>query len=78
MGLDFELDEKSGDQPDEKSSYVSLSRQNSNVQDKMSVSSLGFRDHCSPSIMKLSQNGKEGREVNLIMSDGEPEAEIKY
>ncbi|XP_037711277.1 keratin, type II cytoskeletal 1 isoform X2 [Drosophila subpulchrella] len=75
MGLDFELDEKSGDQPDEKSSYVSLSRQNSNVQDKMSASSLGFRDHCSPSIVKLSQNGKEGREVNLIMSDGEPEAE---
>jgi len=30
MGLDFELDEKSGDQPDEKTSYVSLSRQNSN------------------------------------------------
>nr|XP_016945911.1 myosin-2 heavy chain, non muscle isoform X2 [Drosophila suzukii] len=75
MGLDFELDEKSGDQPDEKTSYVSLSRQNSNVQDKMSASSLGFRDHCSPSIVKLSQNGKEGREVNLIMSDGEPEEE---
>jgi len=74
MGLDFELDEKSGDQPDKKTSYVSLSRQNSNVQDKMSTS-LGFRDHCSPSIVKLSQNGKEGREVNLIMSDGEPEAE---
>jgi len=75
MGLDFELDEKSGDQPDEKTSYVSLSRRNSNVQDKISTSSLGFRDHCSPSIMKLSQNGKEDREVNLIMSDGEPEAE---
>ncbi|XP_050741421.1 myosin-2 heavy chain, non muscle isoform X2 [Drosophila biarmipes] len=73
MGLDFELDEKSGDQPDVKSSYVSLSRQNSNIKDTMSASSLGFRNHCSPSIMKLPKSGKEGREVSLIMSDGEPE-----
>ncbi|KMY87912.1 gamma-taxilin isoform X3 [Drosophila simulans] len=75
MGLDFELDEKNGDQADEieKSSYVSLSRQNSKVHDTRSASSLDFGEHCSPSITKLPKNSREGKEVNLIMSDGEPE-----
>ncbi|KAI8042283.1 myosin-11 isoform X2 [Drosophila gunungcola] len=45
MGEDFELEEKGGDQLDEKSSYVCLSRQSSKIQATMSASSLGFRDH---------------------------------
>ncbi|XP_017002946.2 myosin heavy chain, clone 203 isoform X1 [Drosophila takahashii] len=73
MGLDFVLDEKREDMPDEKSSYVSLSRQNSNIQDSMSASSLGFRDHSSSGVRP--KNSKEIKEVDLIMSDGEPEPE---
>ncbi|XP_017075812.2 myosin-9 isoform X2 [Drosophila eugracilis] len=73
MGLDFELDEKTEDHPDEKSSLVSLSRQNSGIQDKMSASSLGFRDRGSTSVLQLPKNGKESKEVELILSDGEPE-----
>ncbi|EDV57636.1 gamma-taxilin [Drosophila erecta] len=75
MGLDFALDEKNEDRAEEKSSYVSISRQKSadKVQDTRSASSLGFGEHCSPSIAKLPRSSREGKEVNLIMSDGEPE-----
>ncbi|XP_039483151.1 myosin-11 isoform X1 [Drosophila santomea] len=73
MGLDFALDGKNEDQAEEKSSYASLSRQSSKVKDTGSASSLDFGEHCSPSIAKLPKNSRESKEVNLIMSDGEPE-----
>ncbi|XP_016982820.1 myosin-11 isoform X2 [Drosophila rhopaloa] len=66
MGEDFELEEKSEEQPDEKSSYV-------NIQDTMSASSLGFRDHSNPSVLKFPKHGNKEGKVDLMMSDGEPE-----